>query len=73
MSSKCNLLRIIDHVLIRVIVCRYPPELVRQHKEAMRDSLYAGNKILAKGGSALDAVVEAVRMMEGKLDALQIN
>lgn len=31
----------------------------------MRDSLYAGNKILANGGSALDAVVEAVRMMEG--------
>ena len=44
---------------------RYPPELVRQHKEGLRDALYRGNKILAAGGSALDAVVAAVASMEG--------
>lgn len=30
----------------------------------MRDALFASNKILAHDGSALDAVVEAVRLME---------
>ena len=46
---------------------RYPPELVRQHKEGLRDALNRGNKILAAGGSALDAAVAAVASMEGPL------
>ncbi|KAG9284765.1 hypothetical protein G9A89_000914 [Geosiphon pyriformis] len=42
----------------------YPSEREQKAIRALEVSLYAGNEILAKGGSSLDAVEAAVRIME---------
>ncbi|VVE52129.1 isoaspartyl peptidase/L-asparaginase family protein [Pandoraea anhela] len=41
-----------------------PPEEVKAYHEALADVLRAGQAVLAAGGSALDAVTEAVRHLE---------
>ncbi len=41
-----------------------PDNLVKAHKEGVRKAALRGWKILEEGGSALDSVIEAVRMME---------
>ncbi|CAB3759316.1 isoaspartyl peptidase/L-asparaginase family protein [Paraburkholderia solisilvae] len=40
------------------------PEAEAQYHEALRDILLAGQRVLADGGGALDAVAEAVRLLE---------
>jgi beta-aspartyl-peptidase (threonine type) len=40
------------------------PEIARKYTEALHQTLLAGQAILAAGGSALDAVTEAVRLLE---------
>ncbi|MYN14335.1 beta-aspartyl-peptidase [Pusillimonas sp. TS35] len=40
------------------------PELRQQYEEALRDILTGGARVLAEGGQALDAVTEAVRLLE---------
>ena len=40
------------------------PELETQYKEALQKSLDAGYAILEKGGVAIDAVEEAVKLLE---------
>ncbi len=40
------------------------PETAREYTEALHQTLLAGQAILAAGGSALDAVTEAVRLLE---------
>lgn len=40
------------------------PELDREYRAALTDALKAGKKILAEGGTALDAVERTVRLME---------
>lgn len=40
------------------------PEKAQQYREAIRDALYAGNDVLSAGGSALNAVVAAVTVLE---------
>ncbi len=40
------------------------PELDREYRAALTDALNAGKKILAEGGTALDAVEQTVRVME---------
>lgn len=40
------------------------PEKEKKYKEGLQQALDAGNKILANGGSALDAVEAAVRILE---------
>ncbi len=40
------------------------PELEQKYMRSMNDSVQAGWKVLAEGGSALDAVTEAVRTLE---------
>ncbi|CAG8595577.1 8347_t:CDS:2, partial [Ambispora leptoticha] len=39
-------------------------ELEQEYREALKNSLFAGHQILKNGGSSLDAVVEAVCVME---------
>ena len=41
-----------------------PPETERQQRAALAESLEAGRRVLAAGGSSLDAVVAAVRILE---------
>jgi L-asparaginase / beta-aspartyl-peptidase len=40
------------------------PELDREYRAALTDALNTGKKILAEGGTALDAVEQTVRLME---------
>ncbi len=40
------------------------PELERAYRETLAESLEAGHGALAQGGSAVDAVVEAIKVME---------
>jgi L-asparaginase / beta-aspartyl-peptidase len=40
------------------------PETERQYREALEHALLAGHEVLARGGSALDAVEAAIRPME---------
>jgi len=40
------------------------PELDREYRAALTDALNAGKKILAEGGTALDAAEQTVRLME---------
>ncbi|CAG9266846.1 isoaspartyl dipeptidase proenzyme [Paraburkholderia unamae] len=40
------------------------PEIEARYLEALNDILAAGQRVLARGGSALDAVEEAVRLLE---------
>jgi len=47
-----------------------PTELRREHEAALVEALRAGERVLARGGSALDAVVAAVAALE---DAPQFN
>jgi L-asparaginase / beta-aspartyl-peptidase len=42
----------------------FTPELEAAYRDVLADSLRAGNAALTSGGTALDAVVEAVRIME---------
>lgn len=43
-----------------------PPEQQARYHAALRAALQAGNAILSTGGEAMDAVVAAVSVMEGK-------
>jgi beta-aspartyl-peptidase (threonine type) len=43
---------------------RMTPELEAAYREALRESLLAGSAALQNGGSALDAAVESVKVME---------
>lgn len=45
---------------------RSPPEQQARYHAALRAALQAGNAILSTGGEAMDAVVAAVSVMEGK-------
>lgn len=40
------------------------PTMQQEYEEALRDILAGGERVLADGGSALDAVTEAVRLLE---------
>src|SRR5690606_20557952 len=40
------------------------PVIIREYQSALRATLERGSAILAEGGSALDAVAEAVRLLE---------
>lgn len=42
------------------------PEQRAKYHTALQNALRQGNKVLSKGGEALDAVVAAVTAMEGK-------
>ena len=43
-----------------------PPEQQTRYHAGLRAALQAGNAILSTGGEAMDAVVAAVSIMEGK-------
>jgi len=43
-----------------------PPEQQARYHAGLRAALQAGNAILSSGGEAMDAVVAAVSVMEGK-------
>jgi beta-aspartyl-peptidase (threonine type) len=45
---------------------RSSPELQARYHAGLRAALQAGNAILSSGGEAMDAVVAAVSLMEGK-------
>src|SRR3954463_3920757 len=40
------------------------PEMEKQYRDAMETALKTGNAILAKGGTSLDAVEAAIRVLE---------
>ena len=43
---------------------QFTPALKEEYSQALRDALLAGEKILKSGGTSLDAVCEAIRIME---------
>jgi beta-aspartyl-peptidase (threonine type) len=60
------------HVLVihggagTILRSRSSPEQQARYHAALRAALRAGNAILSTGGEAIDAVVAAVSVMEGK-------
>ena len=60
------------HVLVihggagTILRSRSSPEQQARYHAALRAALQAGNAILSTGGEAIDAVVTAVSVMEGK-------
>jgi beta-aspartyl-peptidase (threonine type) len=72
LSSKQRHPKGVKHVLVihggagTILRGRSPPEQQARYHAGLRAALRAGNAILSTGGEAIDAVVAAVSVMEGK-------